>query len=225
MSTTSLGTGLYSVSTAARLVQMPPAMASRWLHGRTVRESDGEARRLPPVVTRSTEHVSFLDVVELRVVRAMLGAGLTMPKIRSASAYAASKLKATHHPFCQARFKTDGRSIFCDDGERLFDIRFGQMLIRDVMLPVLKDLRYDDIGLADRWWPLGKRKPLIVDPDLHMGEPVATSNAVPSRLLAGMVLEGGESLHRTAEWYGVTFAEVRAAVELERQMSGHRAAA
>ena len=38
------------------------------------------------------------------------------------------------------------------------DIRFGQMLIRDVMLPVLKDLRYDDIGLADRWWPLGKRK-------------------------------------------------------------------
>ncbi len=164
--------------------------------------------------------VGFKDLMEIRFVGAFIEAGVSWKTMRQAHLVAKEKLR-TEHPFCTARFATDGRDILQEEAQSsgdklLFNITNNQGEFERIVAPFLKELEFDH-GVT-RWWPLGKQRLVVVDPVRNMGQPSVTQSGVPTRVLARSVKTNG-SIESVARWYEVTADEVRDAVEFEQQIA------
>jgi uncharacterized protein (DUF433 family) len=95
------------------------------------------------------------------------------------------------------------------------------------MYPVVKEFLHEiDYGkttlAAERWWPLGQSKHVVVDPGIAMGEP--TVSGIPTRILYGAKLANAkETATNVAKWYDIEKAKVLAAWEYEKKMRAHAA--
>jgi hypothetical protein len=63
-----------------------------------------------------------------------------------------------------------------------------------------RDRLNDAGGVAERLFPLGRGKPIVLDPDRGFGEPTVPSVGVRTEILAELV-ESGEEPRRVAEVY------------------------
>jgi len=69
-----------------------------------------------------------------------------------------------------------------------------------------------------RWWPLGMRRRVVIDPRRAFGQPIVAKEGVPTAILAGAVqLE--QSVAEVADWYEVDPRSVRDAVEFEEKLA------
>jgi len=222
------GTGVYSLPEAARLVGTSTQTIRRWLLGyrfptRSGRGGESAAIFSPELAQiEGYRAIGFLDLVELLFVKAFRNEGVTLPTIRQAAKEAARRWDTTH-PFCLRKFATDGRSIFAtvmdDTGqEGLLELAKSQMAFKKVLQPYLKQLQYEKNLLVTRWWPLGNKKPVCVDPDLCFGRPVALPVPIPTEILSEAV-SADQTAEEVAKWYGLPLRSVRAAIEFERRLT------
>src|SRR4051812_8983584 len=98
---TYLGTGVYSVPEASRLCKVSAGRIRRWLRGYEF-ESQSGRKRSPPVWMGSLEPIdgvlalSFLDLMEVRIVDAFLRTGVTWKVMRKAHAEASQLVQSPH---------------------------------------------------------------------------------------------------------------------------------
>lgn len=89
-----IGVGFYTRSEAAHLLRVDPETLRRWVQGYRYTLRTGRQRQKAPVVPPSlpiVQHVSllsFVDLIELRVVRALIERGVSLQAIRHARALA-----------------------------------------------------------------------------------------------------------------------------------------
>ncbi len=234
---TYFGRGIYSVSEAARLLRLPASTVRRWVAGYTFTYR-GAPRFSEPLIRGELGsrdgfvELSFLDVVELLFIKNFHERGVSLPVIRK-TARAAAELLGRDHPFCDQRFKTDGSTIFAmllrnanlaeaassQADWRLIDLRTGQHELATIVMPFLQHFEYDlQTDLVRQWWPLGKRRRVVVDPAINFGAPIVPKFGVSTRLLADAV-KRGRSVEQLAAWYGVPTPAVRDAVEFEASLA------
>ena len=216
------GKGVYTVGEAARLVKAHPSGVRRWLRGYRFPIKSGQGAS-PPVFEPDLSPlngqwaVSFLDLVELLFIKSFRKEGVSWRTIRLAAQNAAQRWH-TSHPFCLKRFATDGRMIFETAGEELgedqvLELTRSQYGFKQVLMPYLKEFDYGELGV-ERWWPLGKREPLFLDPHISFGHPVVRPHNVPtSALYAALLAEQTEA--EVAQWFDLPVGVVRAAVRFE----------
>jgi uncharacterized protein (DUF433 family) len=223
---TDLGRGVYTPAEAARIADLTPRRARRWLAGYSYVGTDRVARHSSPVFDR--EHhgedlaLTFMDLVELLFVRTFLQHGVSMPRIRRIEAEARQEI-GVRHPFATKKFETDGKSIFHrfvhDGRERVEDRWTMQQVETQIFNPLLSRLDYDDATrAARRFWPLGKDRPVVFDPHRSFGEAVVAKTHVPTRVLYKALRGGKESALRVSRWFGVELAEVEAASAYEESI-------
>jgi uncharacterized protein (DUF433 family) len=82
--------------------------------------------------------------------------------------------------------------------------------------PFFRKLSYDS-SLISQYWPLGKRRSVVLDPCRQFGRPIDNKSGIATCVLFNAV-QAGESVVTVADWYGVTPASVKAAVEFERSL-------
>ncbi len=146
-----------------------------------------------------------------------------MSHIRKAS-QKAMELFGKQHPFAVSRFETDGKKIFArvspigSQKRHVLGLVDGQSAFDKVISPFFKQIDYRESGDATRWWPLGKREPIFVDPQIAFGAPVTKTAHVPVSAING-ALSAGESVARVAKWFEIPLKDVRAAAALERHMA------
>lgn len=226
-----LGVGIYSISEVARLTGVPSRTVSRWVKGYRY-DYRGEQRSSKPVwthqlpVIEGTVALGFRDLIEVRVVHAMRVAGVGWKTIRLAQDRAREILK-TPNPFASGRFKTDGRGIFAyvgnETGERcLIDLSHSQFAFRRFLEPYLVDVEFNDKAEASRWWPLGTKRNVLLDPERSFGQPIVRQG-VPTAILAVAAKAEG-SAQAVADWYELPLRSVRDAVEFEQSLRAKPAA-
>jgi uncharacterized protein (DUF433 family) len=224
-----LGVGVYSVQQAARLSEVPARSIHRWLLGYSYRYRDGVTHQ-PPVVAR--EHsvlesealsLTFRDLLEIRFVHAFRDSGVSWNVIRRATEKARDLFR-TDHPFTTKAFHTDGRRIFAElqsEGVRerkLVDLVSDQYAFRHVMLPSFRaQIELSERG-AERWWPMGRKKLVVLDPARQFGEPIVAEGGVPTAVLA-KAAAAMHSEQAAAKWYEVSRSAVRQAVTFEQQLA------
>lgn len=225
-----IGIGLYTAPEAGKLTGVPVARIRRWLLGHAYHR-DGERHWSNPLwqpqVPRLGKEVElgFRDLLELRFVDAFTKAGLSLRAIRKALDVA-REVTGTDHPFATARFRTDGRSIFlrvagelAEEAEPvLIDLLKQQYALNRIVEPSLKDLDFDDGGVASRWWPAGRAKPIVLDPAHAFGRPIIADVGVTTRALADAAVAEG-TVERVARMYEVSVAAVRDAIAFERRLA------
>lgn len=233
----SLGTGVYPRADAARLLGMPPARLRRWVGGYTywLRRERGAAartrRQRPPLI--STElppldgavALTFLELMELRVVQALVGRGVTLQHVRAA-ARLASRHFDTRHPFASRRVFTDGRHVFSavTDDTRAPNVvewtpgRIEQVVAGPVFDQFLAEIEFDaQTALAERWWPLGRAVPVVLDPRVSFGAPVVAGTGVRTSTVARFARHASTS--EAAVAYELALAQAEAAVSFEEQLA------
>jgi DNA-binding transcriptional MerR regulator len=171
---------------------------------------------------------SFHELIELRFVSWCRENGVSMPVIRAAAQVAAELFQATH-PFALDTFATDGHNIFALMREKRADLALGknvlavelpkfQLVFTSMIEPYFKDLDFED-HWANRWWPLGKDRRVVLDPARRFGEPIDGETGVPTNSLYQTYLAEDKDMSRVAWWYDVPVEAVAYAVDYEKLLA------
>ena len=222
-----IGVGLYAIPEAAKLTGVPGNAIRRWLLGYSYR-GGGRIRNMPPIsmpqfaAFDGVVGLGFLDLMELRFMRAFRHHGVSWREIRLA-AERACQIFQHDHPFSQKRFKTDGRRIFAEVGEevgdaKLIDLGRNQFTFRSVVSPSLyAGLEFSESDELRRWFPMWPRRNVVLDPERTFGRPIVKSVGVPTEILARSA-DAEEDVARVAKWFDVSTSDVQAAVDFEREL-------
>ena len=222
-----IGVGIYSVAEAARLTGISTRRIRRWMKGYSYRSPAGQLRTLSPVWRGQHQpaddeiSLGFLDLIEVRFVDAFLALGMKWKTIRKAELRAKEEFQ-TDHPFATKLFRSDGRTVFLNvldrkGGKALLDVLSDQLAFEKVISPYLVGLEFEDNSAA-RWWPVPRRRTIVIDPNRSFGQPIVNIAGVPTSVLAKAV-EVEDSEEVVSKWYDVNLRSVRAAVEYEKSLA------
>lgn len=217
-----IGLGLYTPAEAQRLIGIPRSTLVRWLRGH-----ESSRRFYQPLWDSRLEiengtFLSFLDLIQARVAGALVGAGLSPQKVRSAITLA-KNIVESDYPFATSYFRTDGKTVILQvltpgEDERLIDLfKGGQYVMKHIIEPSLKGLEFED-DIAARWWPFGKSAGVLVDPKRQFGQPIEAETGIPTLILVQAVKTEG-SIEHAAQAYMVSPTVVRRAIQFEERLA------
>ena len=224
---TYFGKGIYSLPTAAKILKMNPRKMRRWINGYTYHKNM-ECRFIKPLFKTefsynpNDEIISFLDLTELLFIEVFIGYGISVQKIREA-AIAAAKLLDTSHPFALRKMFTDGKSIFAkiakaSNDTSLLDLINKQYQFIEIIEPTLFEcIDFDRHNYAERWWPLGKNKDIILDPSRSMGQPILNKYNVRTELIYELY-KTNHSINEIRDWYELDENAIETAIDYEKKL-------
>ncbi|HLG13375.1 MAG TPA: hypothetical protein VJH03_02475 [Blastocatellia bacterium] len=222
----------YTVALASRLTGLGPDRIRRWVRGYTYEYHEpvtGEARlitKTPVLLTRTDQgdpFVSFLELIDLLFIKKFLDQGVSLQRLRSALNEATVIVGRRH--FAEQIFFTDGRSIYLKvrDNPKADSIlqllSGGQWVIAPVIRQIAKQIDFDEaLGFAERWYPLGRKRPIVIDPLVSFGAPSILGKGVRTTNVYDMFLAEGKRSTSVAQWLDLDELEIDAAVEFETQL-------
>jgi hypothetical protein len=220
-----IGLGLYTPSEAGRLLHIPGAKIVRWLRGHTITDRNyAPLWRSQVQLEDGRVYLGFRDLMEVRVADKFIAEGISSQRIRAAIMLA-QQLIGDDRPLSTDRFRTDGRDIFFkviekdehgQERERLLNLFRKQYEFKQIIEPLLRTIDFDPHGLPFKWWPLGRRENIVVDPMRAFGQPIDADSSVPTRILAQAGHINGVAA--AARAYGVAVTSVRRAMHFESTM-------
>jgi uncharacterized protein (DUF433 family) len=224
-----VGVGLYSFPGAARLIGVPAATLRRWVArdssiSREMSTPNGPFFDREPPQLAGLQIVTFADLIELKLTSLFRLCGVSLPTVRAIAKRAARDLNSPH-PLAAEQFRTEGQRLLTamedapPSSSRFFReaARFRRAL-DEVAVPFFQKLEYES-GQARRYWPLGRHKPVVLDPTRSFGKPIDSQTGVPTSVLYSLH-RAGEPIERIARWYEVDPDAVRAAIEYEQSPAG-----
>jgi len=223
-----IGVGYYSIVEAARLLKFPERKLRRWLRGYSFLGRDGVRHAMRPLWQLELPEsdrleLSFLDLVNLRYVGALLEAGVTLQTVRICIDRAI-EITGSSTAFGSLGFKTDGRAIFmavereldAEGAESLLDLKLLQYVMTKVVEPSFRDFEYDDRRVI-RWRPSQSQRDVVLDPAIAFGQPIIQGASVPTKVIDDAII-AEKSERRVAQLYDLSVAQVRQAVKFEREL-------
>jgi uncharacterized protein (DUF433 family) len=168
--------------------------------------------------------LSYMQLIEVAVVAAFRKAGVPMPRIRKARAWAAHELRS-EHPFAEYEFKENAKHLYLDSQQielkqnTVLQADAGGQLEWESVIGRLNEFEYEKEGIALQWRVAGKDSPIIIDPRVSFGAPAI--KGVPTWVLRGR-FDAGESDSDIAEDFGIKKEEVREALKFEGLLGGGR---
>jgi uncharacterized protein (DUF433 family) len=224
-----IGSGLYPLPQAARLVGRNARAVRRWLKGYSWKYKDGRSYSGPLWHTRY-EHedlpghvIGFQDLLQLRTVAEFAEHGVHLKVIR-ATIEAAMRDFESPYPLTDRRLLTDGKRIFmhaievATGSEKLVDVVRRQFVFANIIRASLfAGIEYED-GSASRWYP-EKNRAVVLDPEIQFGTPILADAAIPTDAIHDAWRAEGKDRNAVARIYGITPAMVGAAVGFEQRLA------
>jgi uncharacterized protein (DUF433 family) len=165
--------------------------------------------------------IDFSDLIEIRFLDAFRKHGVSWKAIHIA-AERAKDLIGKSHPFSSNIFKTDGRTILAEiidqSGDKtLLDLVKDQYAFEKIISPFLyKGIEFNQTNEPERWWPLGFKKSVVLDPHRSFGAPITATGGVPTSII-NRALKSENSIEAVADWYDISLTEVKDAIYFERE--------
>ena len=223
-----VGQGIYTVPDVAKLTRITPQNIYNWLYGdRPAGVSDKHAKKHPALLHQfelmnHIANVSFRDMIQIKFVCFFRAQGVSLQTIRIAAENAA-KLLSTTHPFCSAKFKTDGATLLAEVFERngdssLVELKSMQHVFKDIVDPFLKTLEYDH-DIVSKWWHSEGNGKVVVDPKCNFGKPTVAKCGYTTETLYDAYMANGKSAKKVSEWYEVKQKDVEQAVDFEMRLA------
>lgn len=223
---------MYPLARAARLVGADLRTVRRWLKGYSWKYGDGrrvsgplwDLQYVDDEELGGEQVLGFHDLLELRTVAKFVEQGVSLKVIRATIEVAREYLG--DYPLHSRQFVTDGRKIFLEAVERagedpkLLDVRGRQFAIDSVIRPSLvQGIEYDKHAHALRWYPVPKRRMIVLDPQVQFGESIIADAGIPTDTLSAAYLAEDKDVGRVARLYRVTPQAVQAAVAFEQRLA------
>ena len=210
---------LYSYADSDRMAGVGKGTSKRWIEGYTRTLPSGLRTKVPPVTPGRVitgEGVSFADLVEIVAIGRFKELGFSVKTVRRIVEACQAQYEV-QHPLSSLEFKAGGRDVFVKDGTLLHGVlkRKAQPAWDSILGPFLETLDYRD-SFAHRWWPLGKDRPIVIDPEYGYGLPVVAGSGVRTEIISERV-KAGDRPDEIAYDFNVSRADVDSAIQYELQ--------
>lgn len=197
--------GAYTLPDAAKLLRIPIPRLRTWVIGRTVPDRSSGRKKIYPAGTIKTHgiardrHFNFYTLVELFTLAHLRGLGVSLRVLKQARRELADREK-TQHPFALEGLLTDRKKLLFDLGEEaLLELGAGgQTSFEQILAPFCIRLDFDaTTRMACRYHPMGKDKPIVVDPARAFGRPIIIGTSIATENVAALI-RGGETVEDVA---------------------------
>jgi len=212
-----VGVGLYTVPEVARMLGVSSQNLRRWAKGYRY-----AGKRAEPLFGLAYPELNkagiltFMELIEFSFVVMFLKAGMSMRQLRAAARRGREQFQ-TNYPLATHRFHTDGRRLFAELGERIYEEYPSGQHVFDQAADFFKKLDYEG-DLVRAYWPLGKEGRVVLNPARLFGQPSDAPSGVPTRVLFDMYA-AGQSVEEVADWFELEPEGVHAAIEFERGLA------
>ena len=221
-----LGEGVYTIPDASRILHLEQKKLRRWIKGYWKCVEGVRSPLTAPLVTegvwdeRGSRALNFCALIEVRVFAVLREEGIPLQRIRRAHEELRQRLKTTH-PFARQEIISDGRNILT-----ALDSVGGEKILVNLTMSSQIELGHIveqfchnlDFGrktqIAERYWPLGKDRSVVVDPHHSFGRPTVSGTNICTEVVAALA-SSGESEQSISALYGIPIATVRDAVDFE----------
>ncbi len=206
--------GIYTLSDVASILKIPNYRIRYWMSefwnyrftSKTFRSySWGEGRE---------KATSFFTLIEFYIFYKLRDFGLSANKVLNAHETIAKEIN-TPFPFASSTILTDGERIFfsTDDLKTLYQAdKTLQSMIIKVIKEFCKKIDFNSSKLAERYYPLGKKNSVIVDPRHQFGQPIIGSTNVLTETIYNLY-KGNESKSKISKIYGISIKQIENAIK------------
>lgn len=212
----------YSIGDAARYLRIPEGTVRSWTVGRTYPASEGTKQFKPviPISGGKPRLLSFTNLIEVHVLRAIRHHQIELDKVRKALDYLEEEFQVSH-PLARESFKTDGVDLFIKRyGQLINALQQGQIELKDNFNEQLKRIEPDDTGLAIELYPFTRSDEIdnprivMIDPRVSFGRPVIADTGIPTRMVAERY-RAGDSIDSLAYDYNCERLKIEEAIRCE----------
>ncbi len=184
---------MYSFQEVARLSGISVSTVRNWLFGYTVEE-----RKVSPLVKASPDATccSFLNLVEIMVAARFRKAEGTKYEVVKRTYENAKQLYSLDHPFASdLRLQAIGGHIVhmikAKGSLQAIDTP-EQFTLPDLVKEAMEQLEFE-LELASKWYPVGKKIPIVVDPYISAGVPTIEGRGITVENVAKRFYIGKQS--------------------------------
>lgn len=222
---------LYTVTEAARYLDIPMTTLTTWVYGYRRRSGGDRDVTGRPVLTASPRVgargpvIPFIGLAEGLVLTAVRRSGVPLQRIRPAL-LALDEQFGIEHALASRRLFTDGAQVLFDYAQRaaepdaaqavreLVVVRNGEQVFTEAVAALLRRVEFGPDGYARvLHLPAYEVADVVVDPTRGFGQPIFARGGV--RLEDALAMfRAGEPLEVVAEEYGVPPAELEDAVRV-----------
>jgi len=209
-----IGIGCYTVSEIAHILQLPYTKVDRWLRVYWDGKLGKQFGEQYSWKTDRSRAVSFHTLIEFYIMAGLSEAGVKPKQVLNAHKLLSERY-ATAFPFAQKKLleglKTDGTKIYLTLGEDTLTLDGTDQFNLDLIRLFFKKLDFGSGNVAERFWPMGKKKSVVIDPKRQMGHPVlANQNIYPETLFN--LYKGGDNVEFIAYLYELDLKSVKDAI-------------
>lgn len=219
-----LGIGVYNVSVAAKLAEVPVTRARAWVLGYPGKlEGTGARKRRPPLIgsrladVTPDRVVSFADLLEMRFTRHFRTAGFSwkrilahLPELRR---IVLQRQGAGRVVFESDRVRIFAEAILGEGRSEVVELDTRQLVLVELLrVSFREELRFSTDGLVEAWHPRAQYPTVLIDPARQFGDPIVEPG-VPTSVLADALLRSDGDANQVARRFGVS---PTAAIEAHR---------
>ena len=201
-----LGEGIYTVADISEILQLPTSKVRRWLRAYWNQYSW--------TIDRSVA-VNFQALVEFYVLYHLGEAGIKTQEVMKAKT-ALSKWFNTPFPFAQKKIveniRSDQYRIYLEFEGHIVSLDGTKQLNLEFIRQFFLKLDFDNQAIALRFWPRGKEKNIVVDPQRQFGHPIIDKTNIYPETIYGLY-QGGETIPFICSAYDLAEKDVQDAIE------------
>lgn len=212
------GTGIYTTPEVAKILGLPRTKVKRWLKdywttkfsSAGIQYSDGEGIEQ---VTNFHTLIEFFTFYQLRE------RGVSAQKIVAAH-HILAEVFNTQYPFATSNILTDGEKVIFEGsvGEIIKADKSLQMYITQVIEPFCERIEFDKNSLADRFFPMGKKHGVVIDPKRKFGQPVVGETNILTETVFSL-FRAGEPVDIIANLYDLEVNQVEDAINFHTRLA------
>lgn len=207
-----IGEGIYTAADAARIMKIPYSQAKYWFHYYLKNKLTAIEKHQYYFAVENIIAVNFLTLMEMYVFYQLKERGVSSRSIREAHS-TMSKLLDTPYPFAnEAVLLLGKKNLYFDfHGDITSSNKSLQYAFPQVVIPFSEKIEFDNNGIVTKYYPLGKKKTIVVNPANQFGQPVIEGTNILAETIY-MLRKGKESEKSISELFGISRKNIRDAV-------------
>lgn len=206
-----LGTGFFTITDIANILKIDRNKISylvrNYWNDRLSKKSDYKYL----FETDKVLALNFFALIEIKVLHILRQNGVGYKKALKSHKFLSKKFN-TPYPFAHHSFYRSGGDILFEQWKDFIQAEETQQIaIRGIIEPFSEKIEYNSNNIAKAYFPLGKDKKIVVDPEHQFGEPVLLNTNILASTVYKMY-KAGDSVKLISKVYNLDENSVNDAI-------------
>jgi uncharacterized protein (DUF433 family) len=209
-----LGGGIYTIPEVAFILKLPVGKVRRWMTEFWDNKFSKKYSNKYSWGDGRDKATNFYTLIEFYVFYQLRVQNISTSSIFKAHQDMAEQLN-TAYPFASSKLLSDGKSILftMEDGTIVEADNSRQAVFKQIIEQFCKKIEFSPTDIAERFYPLGKEKHIIVDPHHQFGQPVIEETNILAQTLYELY-NAGETVAFLSRLYDLKEIDIQSAIEL-----------